>query len=163
MRRVFAAALVAVFAALVVAACGASAGASPAPTAEPPATQPVRATPARPSEARALPAPAATWNPVRQPDGTFIVEAVSAPQIEVGVAYRYLIGTHCGITATTFDVGGSFWVPLGDPSTFRLAEPEDDGTFVLLAAGEAIWTSSTGLQVRLVRAEPGPRQVFFCD
>jgi hypothetical protein len=100
---------------------------------------------------------------VQQPDGSFVVEAVSVPQVEVGIPYRYLIGTHCGISPTTFDVGGSFWDPIGDPSTFRLSQPEDDGAFVLLGSDEAIWTSSTGFQVRLVRGEAGTRQVFFCD
>lgn len=154
---------VAVAVCAVVAACGGPAGTGVPPSAT--ATPPSRSTPtAAPfGEARALPAPAATWNPVQQPDGSFLSEAVSSPTIEVGVPYRYLIGTHCGITATTFDVGGSFWDPTGDPAAFRLAEPEDAGTFVLLGAGEAIWTSSTGYQVRLARGEPGPRQVFFCD
>lgn len=164
-RGVAVACLLCVFA---VAACGGAYGrsASPGPssTAGAAGTQPVRSTPTPlVTEARALPAPAATWNPVQQPDGSFISEAVSAPAIEVGIPYRYLIGTHCGITATTFDIGGSFWDPIGDPATFRLAEPEDAGTFVLLGAGEAIWISSTGGQISLVRGEPEPRQVFFCD
>jgi hypothetical protein len=161
--------VVAVAVCAVVAACGgpADSGDSPSAGVSPSgaATQPSRSTPTAPSfaEARALPAAAATWNPVQQPDGSFITEAVSSGSIEVGIPYRYLIGTHCGITVTTFDVGGSFWDPIADPSTFRLAEPEDAGTFVLLGAGEALWTSSTGYQVRLARGEPGPRQVFFCD
>ena len=113
--------------------------------------------------ARELPAPVGEWNPQQQPDGSFIVEAVSSPAIEVGVAYRYLIGTHCGISPTTFDVGGSFWNPVVDPSTFRLPEPEDDGVFVLVSAIDAVWTSSSGFEVRLVRGPAGPRQVFFCD
>jgi hypothetical protein len=161
-----------------VAACGGPAGPRVAPSGVTPssaapssaapsaaATPAPRSTPTAPSfaEARSLPAPAAAWNPVRQPDGSFVVGAVSAPQVEIGILYRYAIGTHCGITATTFDVGGSFWDPVGDPTTFRLAEPEDGGVFVLLGADEAIWTSTTGFQVRLVRGEPGPRQVFFCD
>jgi len=103
------------------------------------------------------------WNPEQQPDGSFIVEAVSSPAIEIGVAYRYLIGTHCGITPTTFDVGGSFWDPIVDPSTFRLPEPEDDGVFVLVSASDAVWTSSSGFEIPLVRGPSEPRQVFFCD
>jgi hypothetical protein len=147
----------------VAAACGeAPSSPSTSPTGAP--TQSTRSAPtAPPAGTRALPEPAATWNPVRQPDGSFITEAVSAPGIPVGVPYRYPIGTHCGIAPTTFDVGGSFWDPIGDPSTFGLAEPEDPGTFVLLGVDEALWTSSTGFQVRLARGEAGPRQVFFCD
>ena len=165
-------------ASFVLAACGGGPnGGSNGPTGGPTGAAAGSPTPGAPGEAgrptptrapaaivaRELPAQARTWNPEQQLDGSFIVEAVSSPAIEVGVAYRYLIGTHCGITPTTFDVGGSFWDPIVDPSTFRLPEPEDDGVFVLASAADAVWTSSSGFEIRLVRGPADPRQVFFCD
>jgi hypothetical protein len=153
----------------LVVACGGGSGAAPsasassapsAPTAAP--TAPTAPT-AAPISARELPAPIREWNPERQPDGSFIVEAVSSPALEVGVAYRYLIGTHCGITLTTFDVAGSFWDPILNVDPSRLPQPEDDGVFVLVSASDAVWTSSSGFAIQLVRGPAEPRQVFFCD
>jgi hypothetical protein len=48
-----------------------------------------------------------------------------------------------------------------DPS--RLPQPEDDGVFVLVSAIDAVWTSSSGFEIQLVRGPTEPRRVFFCD
>lgn len=162
-----------------VAACGGGAGAAttaprssgasvpagrPTPIASAPSAPSAQSAPsAAPISARELPAPIREWNPEQQPDGSFIVEAASSPEIEIGVPYRYLIGTHCGISPTTFDVGGSFWDPVLSVDPSRLPQPEDDGVFVLVSAIDAVWTSSGGFGIRLVRGRAEPRQVFFCD
>ena len=113
--------------------------------------------------ARELPPPLAESNPERQPDGSFLVAAVSSPAIEVAIPYRLIVVTHCGITPTTFDVGGSFWDPVGETAGLGLPDPEDAGVFVLVSPNEAIWTSSTGRQIQLLRGAAEPRQVFLCD
>jgi hypothetical protein len=155
------------------------AGAGP-PSAEPVRPSPVSPSPVSPSPlppeearqtplpsgaaaARELPPPVAESNPERQPDGSFLVAAVSSPSIEVAIPYQLVIVTHCGITPTTFDVGGTFWDPVGETAGLGLPDPEDAGVFVLVAPNEAIWTSSTGRQIQLVRGAAEPRQVFLCD
>ena len=113
--------------------------------------------------ARELPSPIAESNAEQQPDGSFVLTASSSPAIEVAIPYQLVIVTHCGITSTTFDVGGSYWDPVVPPAGVRLQDPEDAGVFVLLAPNEAIWTSSTGHEIRLARGSAGPRHVFLCD
>jgi hypothetical protein len=170
MRNFVAALALGALIALIAGCAGAS-----SPSAEPSSPSPVSPSPLPPEEARRtpvpsgaaaareLPPPVAESNPERQPDGSFLVAAVSSPSIEVAIPYQLSIGTHCGITLTTFDVGGSFWDPVGETAGLGLPDPEDAGVFVLVSPNEAIWTSSTGRQIQLVRGAAEPRQVFLCD
>lgn len=128
---------------------------------------PATASSSSPSGPLALPSPRADPGFVKQPDGSFAFQPLSA-RIVAGAVYAYTAFTHCGLTPTTFDFDGSFWDvavagesgQLNPPAGF--GNPEDGGTIVLVAPNEAIFTSSSGIAVPLVRAD-GPRSGFPCD
>jgi hypothetical protein len=76
----------------------------------------------------------------------------------VGVLYEYDM-PHCGIHSP-IDVDGSFWDAIGiDPSSVDFdGQP---GTIRLTDASDAIFTSSTGRVLRLVR-HSGTKTFLFC-
>jgi hypothetical protein len=72
-------------------------------------------------------------------------------RVEPGVAYRFDTG-HCGLQFLT-DFDRSFWEPVdpkeGNPPTFFYNQ--DVGAIALVAPNEAIYRSSNGREVPLVR------------
>ena len=80
---------------------------------------------------------------------------------EVGVAYRFDTG-HCGLGFMT-DLDGSFWEPVepdgGEPPDFFYNQ--DVGAIALVSADTAIYRSSGGMEITLVRID-GPVTTPLC-
>ena len=129
------------------------------PAAQVPTNPPLLALPSAIGEARTI----------GQPDGSIMIEAVSAPAAP-DQPYRYTAFTHCGFTANTFDFDGSFWTILG-PAAFAaeganppagIGSPDDAGVIVLREPERATWVSARGLAVELARGAKEVR-AFGCD
>jgi hypothetical protein len=118
----------------------------------------------------ALPPPVREAWTVPQPDGSIIIEAVSAPAV-AGQPYVYPALMHCGITLNTFDFDGWFWAVLDTPPGFDqrdgnpsvgIDNPIDTGVIVLTAPNHAVWTSRSGLRFLLGRGRT-EAHVSGCD
>ncbi|MCI0343939.1 MAG: hypothetical protein L0221_00660 [Chloroflexi bacterium] len=99
--------------------------------------------------------------------GELQVSAVSG-QVVQGQRYHFEVFTHCGFTASAFDFDGSFWTVVGPGDDGNgnppqgIGNPSDTGVIQLIGANEAIWTSTSGTQVQLLRV--GIRvKTFGCD
>lgn len=170
LRRVIAITPILTSVLLLAAAC---ANQSPTTPASPPASASVApsaaataSTGAAPVPAIPLPSPFGESTSVRQPDGTFLFTPGSG-RVGGGVLYRYVAFTHCGFTPTTFDFDGSFWTVANAAggtanAPAGIGNPEDVGTIALVGPNEAVFTSSSGILVPLIRAD-GPQAGFPCD
>jgi len=105
---------------------------------------------------RALPVPAFDEYDSVRVKGGFEFETISAPAI-AGVLYRFEVG-HCGLNHIT-DFDGSFWEPIlaqpGGVDTPSALINSDRGTIQIVASRRAIYTSSAGEKVTLLRID-GP-------
>ena len=104
----------------------------------------------------ALPVPAlGDYDPVAVAGGLEF-EPISAPAI-AGVLYRFEVG-HCGLYHIT-DFDGSFWEPImaqsGGVDTPSALINSDRGTIQIVESRRAIYTSSAGEKVALLRID-GP-------
>jgi len=77
--------------------------------------------------------------------------------------YKIDIGTHCGVGGTPIDFDGAFWTPAEDlPEPVPgLRDPFDTGTLTLTAPANAVFVSSGGVRIELVR-QAGPRAFVLC-
>lgn len=133
----------------------------------PGATPPAVPASVAPGTAQPLPSPVGEYRPVKQADGSFRFEPISA-RVQAGVLYAYEALTHCGFTATTFDFDGSFWAPVnpaaeGAPNPPPgIGNPVDEGSIGLAGPDEAVFRSASGILVPLRRVV-GPVDTFLCD
>ena len=109
-----------------------------------------------------LPGPAlGDYHPVEVPGGLEF-EPISPPAV-AGVRYRFEVG-HCGLNHIT-DFDGSFWEPVqrqpGADTPSSLIN-SDRGTIQIVAPRRAIYTSSIGEKVGLLRID-GPVVRGGCD
>ena len=84
----------------------------------------------------------------------------TSARVQPGVVYRFQLFTHCGLDSSFPDFDGSLW-DIESSHRDGLTDPADNGTIVLVSANEAVYTSESGRQLRLVRAT-GPRIVPIC-
>jgi hypothetical protein len=88
-----------------------------------------------------------------------------SPPAELGTEYLYEVD-HCGLRFLT-DFDGSFWLPDDrqlqrvDPALVRALVEEDLGTLVLTDKSDAVYTTSSGVEIPLSRV-PGPRVSVPC-
>lgn len=71
---------------------------------------------------------------------------------EIGVRYRFTVYTHCGLDTATID--GETWLFDGEPDANPppgFGNPMDTGTIVLLDEDHAVYTSSAGVPIQLIR------------
>lgn len=94
-------------------------------------------------------------------------ELPCAAGVERGVAYPYVLYTHCGILSAYFD--GRLWLadpPLTDGSGNPQAgwgNPADEGTMVLVSADRAEFRSEGGNVARFVPARGAPDPAAGCE
>ena len=110
-----------------------------------------------------------TQIPILGPGHRFLYLPVSG-RVTVGVKYRYLLPTHCGIDYPTGpDFDGSFWdsvdpaqrnKPTNPPPGF--AGPRDDGYMVLRSASTAEFHGSRGATAPYTRRS-GALVAGLCD
>ena len=116
---------------------------------------------------QSLPPPIGVQVPVNVGPGEVRLRAVSA-RVLPGVVYHYEALTHCGFTATTFDFDGSYWTVVGPSGDGQgnplegIGNPTDAGTIELVGQDQALFTSASGIEVKLTRG-PAEAQTFMCD
>jgi len=72
---------------------------------------------------------------------------------QLNVAYRYLLGTHCGVLETRFD-GRTFYVEALNPTELP-ASSDGRGTMTLLGEHLALYQDPAGDSIRFVDSPPG--------
>lgn len=113
--------------------------------------------------------PARTLAPPQATSSGRYIYTPRSGHVNVNVAYRLTIFTHCGLDwATAVDFDGSFWDPSGDagqgtgkpPPGFD--NPTDTGVMTLVGPNTAIYRSEHGSIVQFQR-HPGPRAAVPCS
>jgi hypothetical protein len=94
-------------------------------------------------------------------------ELPCAAGVERGVAYPYVLYTHCGVLSAYFD--GRLWLadpPLTEGSANPprgWGNPSDEGTMTLVSAGRAEFRSARGNVARFVPAHGAPNPAAGCE
>lgn len=88
----------------------------------------------------------------------YTVDTANSKPAQLGLPYRFVVATHCGID-WAIDFDGTFWGPAPeDARAYRrgnldLRQPSDRGTMTLLSDARAEYRSKSGSVITYQRAE----------